>query len=80
MIRIGEKGVPIINLSDIVELAGRYGLPVAPEPLPDIPHGEVYSELRYRMPLAIAVLIVYAAVVFVAIRVDVTSVLFRKKK
>jgi len=79
MIRIAEKGVPIINLSDISELAGEYGLPIAPEPLPDVPHGDVYFENRYRMPIVIAILIIYSLLVFVVIRVDIRSVLFRKQ-
>jgi len=78
MIRFGERGVPIINLTKITELARDYGLPIAPEPLPDIPHGDVYFENRYRLSIAIPMLLIYTALVFVAIRVDIYSVLFKK--
>lgn len=79
MIRFGERGVPMINLSDINNIARRYGLPVAPEPLPDIPHGEVYSELRYSLWLAVVVLAMYLIIVFVVIRVDVTNFIYKRK-
>lgn len=78
MIRMAENGTPVINLTDIRLLAKRYGLPVAPEPLPDIPHGEVYFEKRYRMPLVIAVLSIYLILVFVVIRVDLKSFILKK--
>ena len=79
MIRFGEMGVPIINLSNVNYIAKKYGLPIAPEPMPDIPHGEVYSELRYRLWLAVSVLVVYLIAVFVVIRIDIANVLFKRK-
>lgn len=80
MIHIGEMGTPIINLTEITRLANRYGLPVAPEPLPDVPHGDVYFENRYRLHLVIPLFLIYAALVFFVIRIDINSVLFAKKK
>ncbi len=79
MIRFGERGVPIIALSDINKIASEYGLPVAPEPMPDIPHGEVYSELRYRFWLTCITLTLYLAIIFVVVRVDIRSMIFGKK-
>ncbi|HHS50532.1 MAG TPA: poly-gamma-glutamate system protein [candidate division Zixibacteria bacterium] len=79
MIRFAERGVPVINLSEVNEIARRYGLPVSPMPLPDVPHGDVYSELRYRLWLTVLVLAIYLAMVFVVIRVDLTSVIFPRK-
>ncbi len=80
MIHIGEMGTPIINLTEITRLANRYGLPVAPEPLPDIPHGDVYFENRYRMHLVIPAFLLYTALVFLVIRIDLNSVLFNRGK
>jgi len=80
MIHIGTMGTPIINLTDITVLANRYGLPVAPEPMPDIPHGDVYFEDRYRMPIVILAFLVFSALVFALIRIDLNSVIFGKGK
>ncbi len=80
MIHIGAMGTPIINLTDVSILANRYGLPIAPEPLPDIPHGDVYFENRYRMHLVIPAFIIYIALVFAVIRIDLNTILFGRKK
>ncbi|MCK5832762.1 poly-gamma-glutamate system protein [bacterium] len=80
MIKFGEKGIPMIVLSDINNIAARYGLPIAPEPLPDIPHGDVYSELKYRLWLVIVGLVFYLSLVFVIVRVDLKGIIFRRKR
>jgi len=79
MIRIGKTGTPVINLTEITQLADRYGLPIAPEPIPDIPHGDVYFENRYRLGIVIPVFIIYILMVYAVIRVDIYSVLFTAK-
>ncbi|MBN2542529.1 poly-gamma-glutamate system protein [bacterium] len=79
MIRFGLQGIPIINLTDINRIANDYGLPIAPEPIPVVPHGEVFFNEKYNFILAIILLIAYAFLVFVLIRVDLKSLLFRKK-
>jgi poly-gamma-glutamate system protein len=80
MILMGEKDVPMINLSDVDVLARRYGLPVAPEPIPDIPHGDIYFKEKYRLAVVIPTLIIYVIIVFIFIRIDVMANLFNKNR
>lgn len=47
MIRMAERDIPVIHLLNIQEIAARYRMPVAPEPLPEIGEGPLYFKPRY---------------------------------
>lgn len=47
MIRMAERGLPVIHLLDIQRLAKRYGLPVDPTAAPELGQGPVYIKERY---------------------------------
>ncbi len=78
MILFGEEGVPIVNLRDIKKIAVKYGLPIAPQPIPDPPSGGVFFRNRYRTGTVAIVLFAYAVVTFIVVRVDVLKALRRK--
>jgi poly-gamma-glutamate system protein len=59
MILMGERGVPIIHLLDILRLADENGLPVAPVPLPEIGQGQVFTREEYHVPGVALVLVLY---------------------
>ena len=75
MVRFSKQGVPVINLIHIVDLAERYGLPVAPTPdqreLIDAGQGDVFQGVDYNKPLAIGVLVAIIASLFGFIRSDI---------
>ncbi|MBN1755576.1 poly-gamma-glutamate system protein [bacterium] len=79
MIQFGLQGVPIINLTDVNKIADNYGLPIAPEPIPMVPHGKVFFNEQYNLILAIVLLIAYSFVILIFIRVDLKSLLWPKK-
>jgi poly-gamma-glutamate system protein len=54
--RFLQEGTPVIHLENIKQLAARYGLPTAPDRLPEVGKGGVYSRTRYNKWLAGAVL------------------------
>ena len=78
MIRFGYLGVPIIDISDIKYLAKKYGMPIAPEPIPEPPAGGVFFKNQYRTEIILVLLILYAALTFVVIRIDIKAY-FRRK-
>ena len=80
MILFGEKGVPIICLTNIKALAHRYGMPIAPHPLPEPPAGGIFFEKHYRTDLVTAMLAFYAALTFFVIRIDVREYLRRRRR
>ncbi len=59
MILMSEKGVPCIQLLNMQDLATQVGLPVAPDYLPSPGEGEIFIKPTYRLPLAIAFLVLY---------------------
>lgn len=44
---MAELGMPIIHLLNVREVAGDYGLPFDPIPLPQIGEGRIYLESRH---------------------------------
>lgn len=62
MILFAEKGVPIVQMLSIKDLARQNGLPVAPEWLPEPGEGEIFVRDSYRLGWAAAILLVYCAV------------------
>ncbi|MFA4901559.1 MAG: poly-gamma-glutamate system protein [Desulfobaccales bacterium] len=54
--RFLQEDTPVIHLENIKQLAAQYGLPTAPDRLPEVGKGGVYSRTRYNKWLAGAVL------------------------
>ena len=47
-----ERGVPIIHLQNVNEIARQYGLPLSPVPLPPVGSGEIFTIERYNLSIA----------------------------
>ncbi len=62
LILMAEKGVPIVHLLGITELARRHGLPVAPDWRPEPGEGEIFVKTTYRLPLAAGILVLYCGI------------------
>jgi poly-gamma-glutamate system protein len=59
MILMSEKGVPCIQLLNMRGLADQVGLPSSLDYLPSPGEGEIFIKPTYRLPLAIAFLVLY---------------------
>lgn len=77
--RFLRNGVKVINLNNILYLARRYELPVAPIPIPVIGEGKLYYEKKYSVSLAIIFLIILGTIIFVILRIDIDYYLRRHK-
>ncbi|MBI5507594.1 MAG: poly-gamma-glutamate system protein [Deltaproteobacteria bacterium] len=62
MSRFAGRGVPVIHLVRVAELAERYGLPLQPKTRPKVGDGAVFVRREYNRPLAAGVLIALVAV------------------
>ncbi|MCO6046396.1 poly-gamma-glutamate system protein [Aeoliella sp. ICT_H6.2] len=75
MPRLSRQGIPVINIINIVDLAERFGLPVAPmadqRELVEVGQGAVFEAIDYNKPLAFGVLVVIVASLFGFIRSDI---------
>jgi len=71
LILMAEQGVPVLHLLNVVALARDHGLPVAPDWLPAPGEGAVFVRDSYRMPLAVAALVLYCAACALLLAPDV---------
>lgn len=70
MMRMSQAGVPVIHLSQVEELARRYGLALHPTAVPPVGEGSVYYRNEYDPRKAIAVLLVILVLLYVFVRSD----------
>lgn len=61
---------PVINLAHVTRLRARYDLPQAPNPLPPIGIGKVFTETRYDLKIAIISLVIIALMLAAVFRLD----------
>ncbi len=59
LVLMAERGVPVIHILEIAALARRYGLPVAPDYLPEPGEGEIFVRDSYRLGLTAILLLAY---------------------
>jgi poly-gamma-glutamate system protein len=57
MMRFLRDGVPVINLSKVVALADRYGMPIEPQELPAVGSGLVFEKREHSRPLVAGLLV-----------------------
>lgn len=63
---MNDKGIPILNLTNIVQIAEEYSLPRSPNPLPEPGIGALFQEERYNLIIcAIALIVVIITMVVV---------------
>jgi poly-gamma-glutamate system protein len=67
---MAEKGVAIINLTDVPRLAYRFRFPVAPIPLPALAKGRLFVEPRYSVGLALAFAVIIIVLLLLVIEFD----------
>lgn len=76
MSRFANEGAAVIHLIQIVKLAKRYGLPVAPKETPAIGDGKIFFREEYNLWLAAGVLLVIIAMLVAFMRMDLGHRIF----
>jgi len=74
-----DRKVPVINIIDVNRIATRYGLPIAPTPIPSLAKGKLFIERRFSQTLALAFALVIIFVLFLVIKYDLEYYLLKKK-
>jgi len=64
IILMAQKGIPVIHLNQIEDIARRAGLPVAPESLPEVGEGEIFARTAYNVWVAAGLLALYLLLTF----------------
>jgi poly-gamma-glutamate system protein len=70
MHRFVEEGVPVVHLTKIEELAGRFGLPVMPTTIPVVGEGKIFKREQYNPWLTAGVLLGILIALYAFIRSD----------
>ena len=77
MERFVKVGVPVIHLARGRRLARKFGLPEMPQAMPSVGEGGVFQKLDYNRWLALTILLIEMAMLFLFIRSDVGFRLLR---
>lgn len=64
IIRMAQKGIPVIHLNQVEAIATKFGLPVAPDYLPGVGEGEVFTRSAYNVWVAAVLLALYLFLTF----------------
>ncbi len=74
IIEFGRRNIPIIHLLKILEIAEKYNLEIAPEPLPEVGKGALFEEQTYNLLIcwiALITLVIILTVIILKVRRDV---------
>lgn len=75
-----SRNIPVINITDVNKIALRYGLPIAPVPLPPLGKGKLFIEKRFSPVVALVFTIIILICLFFVIKYDLEYYLLRKKE
>jgi poly-gamma-glutamate system protein len=78
LVRMAQRGVPVIHVPRADELIERYGLAEDPVPLPEVGTGGVFYRDRYNVPLAGVLAVLFGFLIFAVVRLDIKHYLFRR--
>lgn len=70
MMRFLRNGVPVVNLSKVVSLAGRYGMPVEPAELPPVGGGPVFEKRAHSRALVAGLLLFLLFALYSLLRLE----------
>jgi poly-gamma-glutamate system protein len=68
IIKMGERGIPLVNMVNIKTILRQFEMPINPTPLPETGDGNIYTEIKYNIwVVAVATLIMALLIVFIYI-------------
>lgn len=78
LVRMAQRGMPVIHVAQAGPLIERYDLADEPVPLPEVGTGGTFYRDRYNVPLAGVLAVLYGFLIFVVVRIDIKHYLFRR--
>lgn len=70
IVKMGQKGIPVIHLLNIRQLLSRYGLPNSPVPLPEPGTGGIFVEKKYSLVITSIVTFFLVTVIIIVYVVE----------
>jgi poly-gamma-glutamate system protein len=74
------RKIPVINISDVNRIATKYGLPVAPVPMPTLGKSKLFMEKRFSQTLAIIITFVIIVILYLVIQYDFEYYLSKNRR
>ena len=68
MLRFAQRGVPVVHMSSIIDIATHFGLPPAPQAMPSVGEGSVFVTVQYSPWLTTGVLFAIVAIAIAFLR------------
>ena len=80
LVRMADRGIPVIHVPSADPFIDRYGLSVDPVPIPEVGSGGVFYQDHYNVPLVAVLAALYGFLIFVVVRIDLKHYLIRRPK
>jgi poly-gamma-glutamate system protein len=77
---LAERGVPVLHIRGVLALARKYGLPIAPVPLPEVGDGEVFISEKLNVTVALLLSALLVLLLIVLVRIDLAHRLLPQKR
>ncbi|MBI1884012.1 MAG: poly-gamma-glutamate system protein [Chlamydiae bacterium] len=79
IVQMAGRGLPVIHLLNVERIARAYGLPIAPQPLPEIGEGRVFIEERHHVMITLLCILLLVGGITVFVRLDLFHHLFLRR-
>lgn len=73
MVRFAQQGVPVIHMTKIKDLAGRYGLPEMPKERPQVGQGNIFFKTEYNLWLVFGLLVALVVFLWLLVRLNLAD-------
>lgn len=80
VVRFLEKGIPVLNMHNIVKIAKRHKMPVSPAVIPEPAEGKLFFREKYPIPYLLVELLIFISLIFIILKIDFIYFLKGKKK
>lgn len=80
IVRFLERGIPVLNMHNIVDIAKKYKMPVAPAAIPEPAEGNLFFQKKYSTISLLIQLFVFMVIIFIILKIDFFYFIRAKRK
>jgi poly-gamma-glutamate system protein len=80
LVRMAQRGMPVINVPSADYFIERYDLTDEPVPMPEVGTGGVFYRDRYNVPLTAVLALLYGFLIFAVVRIDLKHYFFGRRR
>ncbi len=80
IVRFLERGIPVLNIHNIIDIAKKYKMPVSPAVIPEPAEGNLFFQKKYPIISLLIQLFIFITVIFIILKIDFLYFLKNKRK